>query len=231
MAASLSVSRLLSASTTLSLSARTSTSLFPTTKTLSCKPFFTSLPLKLHNNHPKPLKLSTTATPKSTISATIAVGDKLPDATLSYFNPADELQTTTISDLTKNKKAILFAVPGAFTPTCSQKHLPGFVDKSKDLKAKGVDTIACISVNDAFVMKAWKENLNINDEVLLLSDGNGDFTRAIGCELDLSDKPVGLGVRSRRYALLAEDGVVKVLNLEEGGAFTFSGAEDILKAL
>jgi len=231
MAASLSISRLLSSTTSLSLSARTSASLFPTAKTLSSKPYFTSLPLKLHNSHPKPLKLSTTTTPKSTISAAIAVGDKLPDTTLSYFDTAGELQTTTISDLTKNKKAILFAVPGAFTPTCSQKHLPGFVDKSKELKAKGVDTIACISVNDAFVMKAWKENLNINDEVLLLSDGNGDFTRAIGCELDLSDKPVGLGVRSRRYVLLAEDGVVKVLNLEEGGAFTFSGAEDILKAL
>ncbi|KAI3442873.1 Glutaredoxin-dependent peroxiredoxin, partial [Psidium guajava] len=141
------------------------------------------------------------------------------------------LQTTTVSALTAGKKSILFAVPGAFTPTCSQKHLPGFVEKAGELKAKGVDTIACISVNDAFVMRAWKENLGVGDEVMLLSDGNGDFTRAIGCELDLSDKPVGLGVRSRRYALLAEDGVVKVVNLEEGGAFTFSGAEDMLKVL
>lgn len=138
----------------------------------------------------------------------------------------------TVSELTKGKKAVLFAVPGAFTPTCSQKHVPGFVEKSGELKAKGVDTIACISVNDAFVMKAWKEDLKVKDEeVLLLSDGNGDFTRAIGCVLDLSDKPVGLGVRSRRYALLAEDGVVKLFNLEEGGAFTFSGADDILKVL
>uniref|UniRef100_A0A2N9ICN4 Glutaredoxin-dependent peroxiredoxin n=1 Tax=Fagus sylvatica TaxID=28930 RepID=A0A2N9ICN4_FAGSY len=229
MAATLSISRLLSSPTSLSFSTTTS-SLFPTAKSLSSKLSFACLPLKLYN-HPKPLKLSTTTTPKSTISATISVGDKLPDTTLSYFDPAGELHTTTISDLTKNKKAILFAVPGAFTPTCSQKHLPGFVEKSKDLKAKGIDTIVCISVNDAFVIKAWRENLNINDEVLLLSDGNGDFTRAIGCELDLSDKPVGLGVRSRRYSLLAEDGVVKILNLEEGGAFTFSGAEDILKAL
>lgn len=94
-----------------------------------------------------------------------------------------------------------------------------------------MDTIACISVNDAFVMKAWKQNLNISDDVLLLSDGNGEFTKAIGCELDLSDKPVGLGVRSRRYALFAEDGVVKILNLEEGGAFNVSSAEDMLKAL
>lgn len=94
-----------------------------------------------------------------------------------------------------------------------------------------MDTIACIAVNDAFVMKAWKEDLNINDEVLLLSDGNGVFTKAIGCELDLSDKPVGLGVRSRRYAMYVEDGVVKVLNLEEGGAFNVSSAEDLLKVL
>ncbi|KAI3706673.1 hypothetical protein L6452_24574 [Arctium lappa] len=179
--------------------------------------------------HHQSLKSSTTTTPK--ITATISVGDKLPDATLSYFDSDGELQTTTISDLTKSKKTILFAVPGAFTPTCSQKHLPGFVEKSGDLRAKGVSTIACISVNDAFVMKAWKADLKIGDEVLLLSDGNGEFTKAIGCELDLSDNAIGLGVRSRRYAMLLEDGVVKVLNLEEGGAFTSSGAQDMLDAL
>ncbi|XP_071709719.1 peroxiredoxin-2E-1, chloroplastic-like [Rutidosis leptorrhynchoides] len=167
----------------------------------------------------------------SKIRAIISVGDKLPDSTLSYFDSDNELQTTTISDLTKSKKTILFAVPGAFTPTCSQKHLPGFVEKSSELKAKGVNTIACISVNDAFVMKAWKTDRNVGDEVLMLSDGNGDFTKAIGCELDLSDNPIGLGVRSRRYAMLVEDGVVKVLNLEEGGAFTASSAEDILAVL
>ncbi|KAL2503883.1 Peroxiredoxin-2E [Abeliophyllum distichum] len=179
-----------------------------------CK-FHHPKPLKFH--HPKPLKFSTTAVPK--ISAAISVGDKLPDATLSYFDSSDELKTVSISELTSNKKAILFAVPGAFTPTCSQKHLPGFVEKAGELKAKGVDTIACISVNDAFVMKAWKKDLNVGDEVLLLSDGNGDFTKAIGCELDLSDKPIGLGVRSRRYAIYVEDGIVKISNLEEGGAF------------
>ncbi|XP_019187021.1 PREDICTED: peroxiredoxin-2E-1, chloroplastic [Ipomoea nil] len=177
--------------------------------------------------YPGALRFSTA--PK--ISAAISVGDKLPDATLSFFESSDDLQTVSISDLTAGKKAILFAVPGAFTPTCSQKHLPGFVEKASEIKAKGVDTIACISVNDAFVMKAWKENLGVKDEVLLLSDGNGEFTKAIGCELDLTDKPVGLGVRSRRYAMLVEDGVVKVLNLEEGGAFTSSSAEDMLKAL
>ncbi|KAK9079328.1 hypothetical protein SSX86_000999 [Deinandra increscens subsp. villosa] len=167
----------------------------------------------------------------SKITATISVGDKLPESTLSYFDSDGELQTTSISDLTKSKKSILFAVPGAFTPTCSQKHLPGFVEKSAELRSKGVNTIACISVNDAFVLKAWKADLKIGDDVLLLSDGNGDFTKAIGCELDLSDNPVGLGVRSRRYAMLLEDGVVKVLNLEEGGAFTSSSAEDMLAAM
>jgi peroxiredoxin len=206
--------------------------------------------------------------------ATIAVGDKLPDATLSYFDPADgelktvtvaeltagkkailfavpgaftptcsqkhlpgfvekagELKAVTVAELTAGKKAILFAVPGAFTPTCSQKHLPGFVEKAGELKAKGVETVACVSVNDAFVMKAWKESLGLGDDVLLLSDGNLELTRALGVEMDLSDKPVGLGVRSRRYALLAEDGVVKVLNLEDGGAFTTSSAEEMLKVL
>ncbi|KAL4271767.1 hypothetical protein GQ457_13G024020 [Hibiscus cannabinus] len=186
------------------------------------------LSLNLHRRPSKPISFSTKAT---LIYAAIFVGDKLPEAALSYFDSDGELQTTTISSLTAGKKAVLFAVPGAFTPTCSQKHLPGFVEKSGELKAKGVDAIACISVNDAFVMRAWKENLGINDEVLLLSDGNGEFTKKIGCEMDLSDKPVGLGVHSRRYALLVEDGVVKLLNLEEGGAFTFSAAEDILKVL
>ncbi|KAL9150099.1 hypothetical protein ABFS82_12G147600 [Erythranthe guttata] len=184
---------------------------------------FASSPLR----RPQSLRFSTA--PK--ISAIISVGDKLPDATLSYLDSADELQTVSVAEFTSNKKTILIAVPGAFTPTCSQKHLPGFVEKAAEFKAKGVDAIACISVNDAFVMKAWKENLKIGDEVLLLSDGNGDFTRAIGCELDLSDKPIGLGVRSRRYAIYAEDGVVKTLNLEEGGAFNVSSAEDLLKAI
>ena len=170
----------------------------------------------------------------SRVAATIAVGDKLPDATLSYFDPADgELRTVTVAELTAGKKAVLFAVPGAFTPTCSQKHLPGFVEKAAELRAKGVDTLACVSVNDAFVMRAWGEALGVAgpDAVLMLSDGNLELTRALGVEMDLSDKPVGLGVRSRRYALLAEDGVVKVLNLEDGGAFTSSSAEDMLQAL
>lgn len=139
-----------------------------------------------------------------------------------------------ISELTEGKKIILLAVPGAFTPTCSQKHVPGFIQRADELRAKGVDLIACVAVNDAFVLKAWADSLGIggdNSKVLLLSDGNGQFTKAIGVSVDLSDKPVGLGVRSRRYSLLADNGVVKVLNLEEGGSFTVSGADDILKAL
>ncbi|KAI4300412.1 hypothetical protein L6164_033794 [Bauhinia variegata] len=229
MAASLTISRLLSSTVT----ATSTASLFPPktiSSSLSSKFSLTPASLKFNSRYPKSLKFSTNST-KSTISATISVGDKLPEATFSYLDDAGEVQTTTVSNLTKGKKAIFFAVPGAFTPTCSQKHVPSFVEKSAELKSKGVDTIACISVNDAFVMKAWKDNLKVKDEVLLLSDGNLTFTKAIGAELDLTDKPVGLGVRSRRYALLAEDGVVKVLNLEEGGAFTFSGAEDMLKLL
>ncbi|CAA0829689.1 Peroxiredoxin-2E- chloroplastic [Striga hermonthica] len=163
--------------------------------------------------------------------ATISVGDKLPAATLSYYDSTGDLKTVSISDLTSGKKVVLLAVPGAFTPTCSQKHLPGFVEHAAEFKAKGIDTVACVSVNDTFVMKAWKADLKIGDEVLLLSDGNGDFTRAIGCQIDLSDSPAGLGVRSRRYAMYVEDGVVKILNLEEGGDFSVSSAEDLLKAI
>ncbi|MCO5569905.1 hypothetical protein L7F22_023619 [Adiantum nelumboides] len=167
----------------------------------------------------------------STATSPIAVGDKLPDATFAYLDKEGQVQTVSVADLTKGKKAVLFAVPGAFTPTCSQKHLPGFVEKADELRAKGIDSIACISVNDVFVMRAWGESVGVGDKVLLLSDGNLTFTRAIGATLDLSDKPVGLGVRSRRYSLLADDGVVRVLHLEEGGSFTSSGADDIFKAL
>nr|AFH74408.1 type II peroxiredoxin [Tamarix hispida] len=226
--ASFTMSKLLS----LPATSATAAALFPTKTLPSIKPSPSTsfcCPLRIK---PATLRLHSTKSAPTPIAATITVGTKLPsDKTLSYFDSAGEVQTTTICDLTKSKKTILFAVPGAFTPTCSQQHLPGFVGKSAELKSKGVDLIACVSVNDAFVMRAWKENLGINDEVLLLSDGNGEFTRAIGAELDLSDKPVGLGIRSRRYSMLVEDGVVKVLNTEEGGAFTSSGAEDLLKVL
>ncbi len=131
--------------------------------------------------------------------------------------------------LTAYTQVVLFAVPGAFTPTCSLKHLPGFVDKADEIKTRGVDTIACVSVNDAFVMDAWGKSVAAGDKILMLADGNAQFTKAIGVELDLTDK--GLGMRSRRYAMLVDDGVVKTLNLEEGGAFTISSADSILEAL
>jgi peroxiredoxin len=165
------------------------------------------------------------------VVATIAVGDKLPEATLSYFDKEGNVQTVTVSELTKGKRVVLFAVPGAFTPTCSSKHLPGFVAKSEELRKAGVDTLACVSVNDAFVMQAWGKSAGVGENVLMLSDGLGKFTQALGAAVDLTDKVEGLGVRSRRYSMLVEDGVVKVLNLEEGGAFTNSSAEEILSSL
>ena len=163
--------------------------------------------------------------------ATIAVGDKLPEAQLSYFDKEGAAQAVKVSELTKGKKLVLFAVPGAFTPTCSSKHLPGFVAKADELRKAGVDTLACVSVNDAFVMQAWGQSAGVGENVLMLSDGLGKFTQALGTAVDLSDKVEGLGIRSRRYSMLVEDGVVKVLNLEEGGAFTSSSAEEILTSL
>lgn len=165
------------------------------------------------------------------VLATISVGDKLPEAQLSYFDEEGNAQAVKVSELTNGKKVVLFAVPGAFTPTCSNKHLPGFVAKAEELRKAGVDTLACVSVNDAFVMQAWGKSAGVGDNVLMLSDGLGKFTQALGAEVDLSDKVEGLGVRSRRYSMLVEDGVVKVLNLEQGGAFTNSSAEEILGSL
>ncbi|KAL3839890.1 hypothetical protein ACJIZ3_024481 [Penstemon smallii] len=164
--------------------------------------------------------------------APIAVGDSIPDGTLAFFDEQDQLQSVSIHSLTAGKKAVLFAVPGAFTPTCSLKHVPGFVEKADELKSKGVDEILCISgkiLNDPFVMKAWAKTFPDNKHVKFLADGSGTYTRALGLELDLTDK--GLGIRSKRYALLVEDLKVKVANVEAGGEFTVSGAEDILKAL
>jgi peroxiredoxin len=139
------------------------------------------------------------------------------------------MQETSVGELTKGKKVVLFAVPGAFTPTCSLKHLPGFIERADELKARGVDALACVAVNDAFVMDAWGKSVGADGKVLMLADGSATFAKAIGAELDLTDK--GLGLRSRRYAMLVDDGVVKVLNLEEGGAFTVSSADDILASL
>ena len=159
---------------------------------------------------------------------TIKVGDKLPDATL-ILATADGPQPTTTAELFSGKRVALFALPGAFTPTCSAKHLPGYKDHAADLKAKGVDTIACLSVNDVFVMKAWAKDQGITDEVLLLADGNADFTKAIGLELDGSK--FGMGVRSQRYSLVAKDGVVEQLNIEAPGEYDVSSAEHMLEQL
>jgi glutaredoxin/glutathione-dependent peroxiredoxin len=131
--------------------------------------------------------------------------------------------------LFKGKKVVLFAVPGAFTPTCSAKHVPGFVQNDAALKAKGVDAVACLSVNDAFVMGAWGKDQKSDGKVVMLADGNGDFTRAVGLELDATAN--GLGKRSKRYAMVVENGVVKTLNVEAPGAFEVSSAEAILKTL
>ena len=159
---------------------------------------------------------------------TINVGDKIPSATLRYLSPEGPKEITT-DELFKGKRVALFAVPGAFTPTCSQRHLPGYVDKASELKAKGIDQIACVAVNDAFVMGAWGKAQNVGEKVLMLADGSGDFTRALGLELDLASR--GLGLRSDRYSMLVEDGVVKQLNREKPGQFEVSSAEAMLKAL
>ncbi|KAK0570718.1 hypothetical protein LWI29_005388 [Acer saccharum] len=161
--------------------------------------------------------------------APIAVGDSLPDGTLAYFDEQDQLQNVSIHSLAAGKKIVLFGVPGAFTPTCSTKHVPGFVEKADELKSKGVSEILCLSVNDPFVMKAWAKTYPENKHVKFLADGSGTYTHALGLELDLSEK--GLGTRSRRFSLLVEDLKVKAANLESGGEFTVSSADDILKAL
>jgi peroxiredoxin len=157
---------------------------------------------------------------------TIKVGDKLPQASFMHFTEDGPVPMTT-DQLCMGKTIALFAVPGAFTPTCSAKHLPGFKQQAGALKAKGVDAIACVSVNDVFVMKAWGRDQGITDEVLMLADGNGDFTRAVGLELDGSR--FGMGPRSQRYSLIAKDGVVTQLNVEHGGEFKVSSADYLLE--
>ena len=158
----------------------------------------------------------------------IKAGDRLPSAT--FMTPTDEgTAPITTDDVFKGKRVALFAVPGAFTPTCSAKHLPGFKARAADLKAKGVDRIVCVSVNDVFVMKAWAKDQGVTSEVMMLADGNGEFTKALGLEFDGSK--FGMGLRSQRYSLIADDGVVSQLNVEEGGAFEVSSADYMLEHL
>ena len=158
----------------------------------------------------------------------IKVGDTLPQANFMTFT-ADGPAPITSDDVFKGKTVALFALPGAFTPTCSAKHLPGFKQHAADLKAKGVDTIACLSVNDVFVMKAWAKDQGVEGEILMLADGNGDFTKAIGLEMD--GTKFGMGLRSQRYSLVATDGKVTQLNVEQGGEFKVSSADYLLEHL
>ena len=159
---------------------------------------------------------------------TLAVGQQVPNLTLKTLTP-DGIQDISMKELLGNKRVVLFAVPGAFTPTCSDVHLPGFVEKLGELKSKGVDTVACVAVNDPFVMSAWREARSIPEDVMLLSDGNGEFAEAIGLELDASR--FGMGRRSRRFAAILKDGEVAYLGVEEGGEVGVSSAEAVLAEL
>jgi peroxiredoxin len=155
----------------------------------------------------------------------IQAGEKIPDVTLK----TTEMKDATTQEIFGGKKVVLFAVPGAFTPTCSKQHLPGFVAKAAEIKARGVDSIVCVSVNDAFVMGAWGADVGVGDAVTLLADGNGDLAKALG--LDFDGSGIGFGLRSQRYAAIVEDGVVKHVAVEKPMKFEVSSAEAILKAL
>ena len=165
----------------------------------------------------------------------IKVGDRLPEGTLSEFIEVEGNgctlgpNTFKIEDLTKGKTVAIFGLPGAFTPTCSAKHVPSYLAKADALKAKGVSDIICISVNDSFVMGAWGREQKSTGKVRMMADGSGDFTKKLGLEFDLTAR--GMGVRSQRYSMLVEDGVVKQLNVETGGKFEVSDASTLLKQL
>ena len=159
---------------------------------------------------------------------TISVGDRIPDVQVMTFGAGGPTHVQT-ADVLGTGKVVLFAVPGAFTPTCSDYHLPSYLIRYDDLKAKGVDSIVCISVNDPFVMGAWGDAQQVGDKVVMLADGNGDFTKAIGLEMDGSG--FGLGSRSQRYAAIIEDGIVTWLGVEPGPGLNASSAEEVLAAL
>jgi len=158
----------------------------------------------------------------------IKAGDTLPNVTLKEMGDGGP-KDVNIQELTKGKKVVIFAVPGAFTPTCSMKHLPGFVEQAAALKGKGVDEIVCLSVNDAFVMGAWGDAQGAKDKVRMIADGNGEFTRAVGLEMDGSG--FGLGKRSQRYAMIVKDGKVEHLLVEPGPGLNASSAEAVLQKL
>jgi glutaredoxin/glutathione-dependent peroxiredoxin len=157
---------------------------------------------------------------------TIATGDSLPETTFRFMGP-DGIESLSTKDVFAGKKVVLFAVPGAFTPTCHLKHLPGFIENADAFKSKGIDSVVCVAVNDPFVLAAWEEKSGAKGKVLFLSDGNAEFTRKIGMDFDGSG--IGLGTRSKRYAMLVDDGVVKVLNTEDSpGVAEVSTAESML---
>ncbi|MGA8279229.1 MAG: peroxiredoxin [Rhodanobacteraceae bacterium] len=157
---------------------------------------------------------------------TIQIGERIPDATLSTLD--DGVQTITTDELFGGKKVVLFSVPGAFTPTCSAKHLPGYVQHFEDFRGRGIE-VACMAVNDAFVMDAWGKHQQVPDGLRMLADGNGEFAKSLGLEMDAT--PFGMGMRGKRFAIYAEDGVVKLLHVEAPGEFKVSSAEAMLAAL
>lgn len=159
---------------------------------------------------------------------TIQTGEKIPSLIL-HHKTADGVEEISTEEIFNGKKIVLFALPGAFTPTCSASHLPGYVVKSDEIFAKGVDRIVCLSVNDAFVMGAWGEQQNVEDRVMMIADGSGYFTQAVGLEFDR--RQGGMGMRSQRYAMIVNDGVVELLNIEAPAKLEVSDADTILASL
>jgi peroxiredoxin len=159
---------------------------------------------------------------------TIKTGDRLPDVEFRVMSP-DGPKPVRTAEVFGGKRTALFAVPGAFTPTCSARHLPGFKDRAGDLKAKGIDQIVCVSVNDAWVMGAWGEAQGVGADIVMLADGSGEFTRAIRLEMDAAK--FGLGQRSQRYSMVVDDGVVEQLNVEQAGQFEVSTADFMVEHL
>jgi peroxiredoxin len=162
------------------------------------------------------------------ITMTIKAGDKMPSGTFTIPGP-DGPQKLTTDQLFAGKKVVLFSVPGAFTPTCDARHLPGFIQHAADFKAKGVDTVACMAVNDVFVMKAWAKASAVEEKVLMLADGNAEYSKALGLELDASG--FGMGIRGKRFALVVDNGVARHVLVEGPGEFKVSSAEHVLGQL
>jgi len=158
----------------------------------------------------------------------IKAGDRMPSGSLKTMTK-DGIKDLSTDELFKGRKVVLFSVPGAFTPTCDAKHLPGFVELAGQIKAKGVDTIACMAVNDVFVMNAWGKSSGVGDKILMLADGNGDYSRALGLEMD--GRGFGLGLRGQRFAILVEDGLATKVNVEAPKEFKVSAAEYVLEQL